>query len=288
MYTPVPASLLYTSKDHMYSGTVKTSGPARNPAAHRRTAGSLHHYVASGLGIQIMRGKLVVGTILPNEADLCTKFSVSRTAVREGMKVLVSKGLVEVRRKTGTRVLDRSEWNMLDPEVLAWLLAKRVQPEDLVHLLDMRMMVEPAAARIAAERGSDEELGRISACYREMEAVADSIAESIEADLSFHLAILSATHNPFLRSFGALLKSVLRASFRFTTSNHDLYVQSLSRHQKVAEQIAARNLSGAEQAMVVVLRATYADISQQAAGQTRLAGKTAKKRPAARGAINAR
>lgn len=249
----------------MYTLTMTSKTPLLLPEGRLRDRKGLHHHVAARLGTQISTGQLRPGLVLPNENVLCEELGVSRTALREAIKVLDSKGLVEVRRKTGTRVRPQSDWNMLDAEVLAWLFAGPVVPSTLAHLLDFRKLIEPGAARIATQLSTPQELLRVDLAYRKMEEVAEQVAPSVEADLSFHLAILEATHNPFLRSFGSLIRSALQASFRYTSSNHALYLQSLKLHGAVIEAMKARNGELAEQAMYTMLIQTSADIAEQAA-----------------------
>lgn len=238
---------------------------SKNPSHSRK---GLHHFVAAQLGTQIANGTLEPNLVLPNENALCEKLGVSRTVLRESIKVLASKGLVDVRRKTGTRVRPASDWSMLDAEVLAWIFAGVPNPTTLGHLLEFRKMIEPVAARIASESATPQEVMKIEVAYRKMEEVADKVAPSVEADLSFHLAILEATHNPFVRSFGALIRSALQASFRYTSSNHALYLQSLKLHGAVIAAIKDRDGVVAEQAMYAMLAQTALDITEQSAWQS--------------------
>jgi DNA-binding FadR family transcriptional regulator len=200
--------------------------------------------------------------VLPNEASLGNEFGVSRTVLREAIKVLATKGLVEVRRKTGTRVRPHGKWNMLDPEVLSWSFSGSGLPAGLTDLLEVRKVVEPAGARMAAERGSSEDYAEIEAAYRMMEAASNDLQSSIEPDLRFHLAVLEATHNVFMRPFGALIQTALRASFRLTSTkgNNVAYRRSLALHRKVKEEIKAGSAAKAEKAMVAVLVQTSRDI----------------------------
>ena len=234
-----------------------------NPPSERA---GLHNQVATRIGTLITQGRLHEGDVLPNEAVLGAEFGVSRTALREAIKVLASKGLVEVRRKTGTRVRPRAAWNMLDPELLGWLFAGSIAPDGLSELMELRRMIEPSAARLASERASNQDLQRIDAAFRKMEEVANDVAASVEADLSFHLALLDAAQNDFLRSFGALIQSALRASFRLTNSNHALYLRSLKLHGDVVKAVLARRGNAAEKAMLVMLTQTSEDIAAQSQG----------------------
>lgn len=224
---------------------------------------SLYHEVAGRIGSLIAQGSIKPGTVLPNEATLGTEFGVSRTALREAIKLLSAKGLVEVRRKTGTRVRPHAEWSMLDPEVLSWLFSGIGVPADIPDLLEVRRVVEPAAARMAALRATSEDLAEIRNAYLGMERATDDLPSSVELDLRFHLSVLEATHNVFMRPFGALIQAALRASFRLTNSNRALYSKSLTRHRAVLDAIESESADESEAAMLAILDQTSKDIATQ-------------------------
>ncbi|HWT64503.1 MAG TPA: FadR/GntR family transcriptional regulator [Terracidiphilus sp.] len=224
---------------------------------------SLHSAVALRLGGLIAQGKLAPGLILPNEATLGAEFGVSRTALREAIKVLASKGLVDVRRKTGTRITEHARWNMLDPEVLNWMFSRGGIPAGLADLMEVRMLVEPAAARMAAMRASAEDINEIRNSLTQMESATGSLRSSVDADLRFHMAVLQATHNMFMRPFGALIQAALRGSFRLTSSNTDLYRRTLPLHRKVLHAIETGGTHRAQTAMQAVLSQTLHDIEVQ-------------------------
>jgi len=224
---------------------------------------SLHRAIASRLGPLIVQGKLPSGSVLPNETSLSMEIGVSRTALREAIKVLASKGLVEVRRKTGTRVNTNAHWNMLDPEVLNWMFSGDGLPTGLDDLMEVRVLVEPAAARMAAERARAEDLKEIREAFLGMESATEDLPSSVESDLRFHMAILEATHNAFMRPFGALIQAALRGSFRLTSSNTELYRSTLPLHRKVLNAIEVKNATLAKAAMEAVLTQTTRDIVDQ-------------------------
>ena len=224
---------------------------------------SLHSSVALRLGELIAQGKLAPGSTLPNEAALGEEFGVSRTALREAIKVLASKGLVEVRRKTGTRINAHARWNMLDPEVLGWMFSGDRAPEGLHDLMEVRMLVEPAAARMAAMRANTGDLKEIRDALDQMESATGNLRSSVDADLRFHMAVLQATHNMFMRPFGAVIQAALRGSFLLTNSNTALYRLSLPMHRKILSAIAAGNAKSAQSAMEAVLAQTLRDIDVQ-------------------------
>jgi DNA-binding FadR family transcriptional regulator len=213
--------------------------------------------------------------VLPNESSLGRKFGVSRTALREAIKVLASKGLVEVRRKTGTRVRSQAEWNMLDPEVLTWLFSGTGLSADLRDLLEVRKVVEPAAAHMAALRATERDVFEVRKAYLGMEMAIGSLPTAVEADLRFHLAVLDATHNLFMRPFAALIHTALLASFRLTSSNRNLYRKTLRLHCAVADAIEAGRAEESEAAMLAVLAQTSRDLFTQT--KSRMSNKAKKK-----------
>jgi DNA-binding FadR family transcriptional regulator len=223
---------------------------------------TLHAQVAREIGLQILEGKLTPGAVLPNEADFGMQLGVSRTALREAVKVLAAKGLVEVRRKTGTRVRPQHDWNALDPDVLNWLFSGKGFAVGIPDLLELRLIVEPAGAKLAAERATPENLAEIESALQGMETAIEDSASSVESDLKFHLAILEATHNTFMRPFGALIQEALRASFKLTNRDRMAFEKSLRRHRDVFEAIRDRNPKAAEVAMQIVLNRTSEDIER--------------------------
>lgn len=212
------------------------------------TVRSLHSQVVQELGRQIVNGDLTPGDLLPREELLAERMSVSRTALREAMKVLSAKGLIESRQKTGTRVRDTIYWNQLDADVLAWRCASMPTEDFVEKLVEMRELIEPAAAAAAARRRTDEELARIEAAYNAMDASADLEAWS-EADLAFHKAVLYATHNELMASLFSVIETALGSYFQLSASIAGNFKYSLPRHKKVFEAIRRRQPEVAREAM---------------------------------------
>ena len=152
---------------------------------------------------------------------------------------------------------------MLDPEVLTWLFSGAGIPAGLTDLLEVRKIVEPAAARMAALRATPEDLLEIREAYLGMVNAVGDLPSSVESDLRFHLAVLEATHNAFMRPFGALIQAALRASFRLTSSNRRLYRNTLTLHRAVVDAIEAGKSDASEAAMLAVLAQTSRDIATQ-------------------------
>ena len=129
---------------------------------------NLHERIANTLGERIVSGRHPPGRALPTEIELCASLSVSRSALREAFKLLAAKRLIISRQKVGTLVRPRAEWNMLDPEVLAWNLHAAPTDEFVTGLFEVRKIVEPSAAALAAERRSVDAMARIERALADM------------------------------------------------------------------------------------------------------------------------
>ncbi|HWU80722.1 MAG TPA: GntR family transcriptional regulator, partial [Caulobacter sp.] len=130
----------------------KEAGAGADGEREEGFSGRIHGSIARALGIAIVSGQHQPGDVLNNEIDASEKLHVSRSAYREAIRILAAKGLVESRPKTGTRVSPRNRWSLLDPEVLAWFFESEPSEGFLQELYELRMIVEPAAAALAAER----------------------------------------------------------------------------------------------------------------------------------------
>jgi GntR family galactonate operon transcriptional repressor len=210
--------------------------------------------VVSSLGRAIVRGEIAPGSSLPPEHEIEAAYRVSRSVVREAMKVLAAKGLISVRPRLGTHVRPPWEWVLLDREVLGWMSdADGIDPELLAALVETRLIIEPAAAALASGRATLDDCRRIAAALAAMrEGVGDPVA-AIAADKAFHLAILDATHNPVLRSFRSAIDTILSAVFDLTVG---AFPTNLPNHTVVAEAIYARDPDRARRAMESVLQHT--------------------------------
>src|SRR6266545_7043572 len=189
---PHPNSNLYYKRPASRARLLKTREAAVMPAGKvRRRGGNLHHAVAEDIGARILRGEFAPGTLLPNEAEWCQAYKVSRTAVREAIRMLAAKGLVASRPKIGSRVEPRERWNLLDRDVLSWYGSVPDRKRFLVSVQQMRYIFEPEAAALAAENRTPEQLAQIETACREM-GEASSLQSRTKADVRFHLAILRA------------------------------------------------------------------------------------------------
>lgn len=220
--------------------------------------------VAPGLATQVSRelGRRIVGghykenALIEDEGRLSERFGVSKSVVREGVKLLVSKGLLEVKRGSGTRVRRRASWALLDDDVLAWHLSVEPKPEFLRQLMDIRRMMEPKAAAWAALHGTVEQHAAIHAAQERMEEDAQSIEDFVLADALFHRAIIRAANNEILLSMEGVIFSALLSSIRLTNSDPRKNAKSIPFHREVLNAIKERNHVLAEETMLAHLSDT--------------------------------
>jgi DNA-binding FadR family transcriptional regulator len=215
----------------------------------------LHGRVAHELGSAILRGDFPPQSPLPREADLMERFGVSRTVLREALRTLTSKGLIESRPKVGTRVRNKAAWNLLDADVLEWY--SRVAPpmQFAIKLQEMREMIEPFAASLAADNHEALTRERLTKAHGAMVA-AQNVDEWVRADLDFHLCVLAACSNELLIPLGTLIERTLEGQLRLNAKRADVFNASLAEHTAVFDAIIARNPNAARRAMENLLGVT--------------------------------
>lgn len=210
--------------------------------------------VIDGVGRQIVGGEYRPGDLLPKEAELVAEFAVSRTSVREGMRVLAAKGLVDIRQKIGTRVRQPEHWNVFDSDILRWHTEVGRGDEIMRNLVEVRQILEPAAARLAAGRASMDDLRRMDDSLREMSRHPGDHEDYAHADVEFHLAVYAASHNVLLRQFGSVVADFMYASFNVqqAASDEDLRIDAET-HAAVFHAIDRGNGEDAAEAMLRVV-----------------------------------
>ncbi|WP_266172072.1 FadR/GntR family transcriptional regulator [Dyella subtropica] len=225
-------------------------------------ARSLHGHVVRELGRRIVVGDLRPGDVLPREETLAESMDVSRTALREALKVLSAKGLIEARPKTGTRVRPKDSWNQLDADVLSWRCASMPTDDFVEKLVEMREIIEPAAAAAAARRRTAAELAKIDLAYRQMEAAKNSDEWAV-ADLSFHDAVLQATGNELVISLFSVIESALGMYFVLSAQTAGDFSYSLPHHLKVLEAIRRNQPEVARKAMQGMIADSRANLRKR-------------------------
>ncbi|MDB5999729.1 MAG: Transcriptional regulator [Rhizobacter sp.] len=221
---------------------------------------SMHARIVHDLGMRVVSGLLKPGDRLPGEAELLANYEVSRPVLREAIRVLVAKGLVVSKQKAGAIVRPRSEWHLLDPDVLYWFIQTKPQPEFVDTLLTVRRIFEPAAASLAAKVATDEQLKGIAQAYAGMEA-ARNRDELLEPDLAFHRRIAEATGNDLLAYIGNMLNLALRESIKLSSKLPNTHALSLPRHKAILTALQNRDPLSARQATLVQLEGTRDDLS---------------------------
>jgi DNA-binding FadR family transcriptional regulator len=215
----------------------------------------LHDRLTREIALGILRGSIGRGeSALSTEGDLCQHFNVSRTILREAVKVLAAKGLIEVRPRTGIRVRPRDEWNLVDPDLLGWLCEAGVDDRFVWELCEVRAIVEPAAAELAAARASALEVEELLRWYRLIEANTDDEGARLEADRNFHATIFTACHNVFLTQMNTTVGAALRATQQIGVHLPQVMEESILAHKEVADAIARRDGAGARAAMERLIR----------------------------------
>lgn len=226
-----------------------------------------HHLTSDlveSLGSMIVRGDAPAGESLPNEAELARQFDASRTVIREAVKMLTAKGLIGSRPRRGTYVQPERRWNLLDPDVLRWTLQRRFTLALLREFLVLRRGIEPLAASEAAKRRDPDAMQRLAACLEEMRASENGEVDALQADISFHVAILEASGNRFLRQFEPMVETALRFSIRLTNMAKGVTHASVADHATVYEAVSRGNARKAERAMDALIDETIALVDKLA------------------------
>jgi GntR family transcriptional regulator, galactonate operon transcriptional repressor len=213
------------------------------------------------LGREICAGRYRPGQILPSETELCERFAFSRIVIREAIKSLAAKGLIEVRRRVGTLVLETTRWNLFDPDIISWRAeSSTLDPEMSRDLMELRRIVEPAAVRLAAMRASGDERKALRAACMAMERAVAGKGDYVKADLAFHTTILSACGNQFVRQMQEAMAAMLLASFKIISEKPGGPALSQPLHEAVCAAIEAGDADAAERAALVLIEQAEADL----------------------------
>ncbi len=256
------------------SGRVLLGRMARHGRDDPAFGRSIYSQVAARLGQEIVAGFYPPGTLLPNAAEMCARFSVSRTALREAYSILSAKALILARPKIGTRVRPKSDWNLLDSEVLAWHLQATPNEHFVDDLFVLRQMVEPAAASLAASLRRPATVERIAEAYGRMDKFKNGAGDLIGADLDFHMAILEASGNRFLAALGGLIHTALECTFRLSWQGAArIQDDRLFQHKGIFEAIRDGDPELARSCMAELLSDSIGDVREYLRQRDRGLGK---------------
>ena len=241
----------------------KITMPERQNRHYPKTG--IHGRIVHAIGEEICSGRLASGVKLQSDVELIERFEVSRTAIREALKVLASKGLIESRQRAGTFVRPREDWDLLDLDVLSWLTPENLGDGFIGDLMEMREIIEPAAARIAADRANELDILRIGKAYERMTVSTNDFESFYIADRDFHLAVLAACHNEFVDRMSGVIGAILALTFRLQSDlDHDV-TPGLPAHQEILEKIEAGDKRGAERAMRLTITRGRRNIDERMA-----------------------
>ena len=220
-----------------------------------RSSGNVHAKIERAIGERILSGEFTPGALLPNEAEWGRTYDASRTAVREAIKSLTAKGLIQSRPKVGSRVEPRSRWNMLDRDVLEWHRAAMDRKAFLASTQEARRLVEPGIAELAARKHTPLQLERLAAACHGM-ATASEAQAMVAADVEFHEALLACANNELLVPFSIIIEQALTNLFDYTTRKNPHFNRALKLHQNIVRAVTAADGPAARKAMLDLLADT--------------------------------
>jgi DNA-binding FadR family transcriptional regulator len=226
----------------------------------RRTARNFHSFVIGDLGTAIVSGRYPVGSILPNDMAMMLQYRVSRTVLREALKTLEAKGLVEARPKVGTRISPRSRWNMFDIQVLSWHFETKSDRSFVTNLYDVRRSLELPAVERSAELRTGEHIRLMKYWCYQMELLREQPEPFALAELELHRLIMDSSQNPFLRSASSMVELALAVAVAATLEMPTAFDRSeqINQHSELVAAIERGNVSDARRVMDAIVESERA------------------------------
>ncbi|GLS91562.1 GntR family transcriptional regulator [Psychromonas marina] len=217
-----------------------------------RATRSLHVQVARSIARKILSNELKQDEIIPSEMVLCEQFNVSRTALREAVKLLTSKGLLESKPKVGTRVRSSEHWNYLDPQLLEWVTDLGNNEDVYKEFIALRRAIEPAAAALAAQNATAEQRILLSATFQEMDDLTKNFnAERwVEVDMQFHRLVFLSSGNSFYLPFANILATMFKSFIGHSSEKGGTCIKE---HRAIYTAIMAGDPDKARQANIDLL-----------------------------------
>lgn len=230
-------------------------GTLVRPDVRARADGSVGQQIA----MQILSGELPPGYVFPTEVEFAASIGISRSALREAFRGLSAKGLVESRPKAGTRVTPRRRWSLLDPDVLAWQFSAEPSEKVIVDLFELRMMVEPTAAALAATRRTAADVEAMRVSLEEMAARGLADPRGQLADQHFHMTMLEATGNDMIIALASSIMAAIAWTTIYKQRKRALPRDPIPEHRTLFETIAAQDPAAASAAMSELIRLALRD-----------------------------
>lgn len=202
-----------------------------------------------------------VGSYLPRENDLCERYGVSRTVIRESLKILESKGMVRGRSRVGTVVCGKDEWNILDAQVLEWI-GERIFEFDLLNcILEARRAIEPVAAEFAAERATVQEIADLERAWQAMRDGERDVAGFTDADVAFHTCLLKASHNQVFLQLVGIIQAALKFSLHASNEAAERRDEAIDIHRELVEALRMRDKAAARDCSTRMLDLAARDLA---------------------------
>jgi len=219
--------------------------------------------LVSALGRDIAGGVWKPDQTLPTEPEIAHRFGAGRNAVREAVKILAAKGFVRTERRAGTIVRPEFCWNLFDPEVLSWMLSALANRDNMLdELSELRSIIEPTVAALAATHASAMETLRICEAYDQMEKLFDEMQRGIDALITFHELLFEATHNRLLVALVPGFSLLLRTNFEISVRAGKQVSWNLKEHRQIAEAVSRRNPEAARRATRKLLAKNAGELSE--------------------------
>jgi DNA-binding FadR family transcriptional regulator len=218
--------------------------------AGRSAARNFHSFVINEIGSAIVSGRYPIGSVLPNDAEMIDKFDVSRTVLREALKTLESKGLLEARPKVGTKVAPRNRWNYFDPMLLEWLFHAGPDEQLVRSVTSVRQALEPHAAAEFAKSHTADQIRLMRYWLHQMEISINSPLNFALADFEIHLIIADGSKNQFTRSMMPLVEFSHATVYQVAIANMtDVNPAQIAPHATLIEAIETGSADSAMAAM---------------------------------------
>ncbi|MBB5702202.1 DNA-binding FadR family transcriptional regulator [Ochrobactrum daejeonense] len=249
-----------------------TALPSSEPARKSSSVAArprVKNGVISALALDICSDTFPPGSFLPRENDLCARYGVSRTVIREALKVLESKGLVRGRSRVGTIVCEHEEWNILDPQVIEWLGDRVIELNLLDCVLEARRCIEPAAVIMAARKATTQEIADLEHAWQMMRDAESDLNAFTEADVLFHSCLFKASHNRIFRQLSHTISAALKYSLQTSNEIADKRDEAVAAHGNLVEALRMKDETRAIEAIKLVLDMAERDLDQAKTGPAR-------------------
>jgi DNA-binding FadR family transcriptional regulator len=227
----------------------------------------LHDVIAHDLGVRIVSGRQRPGVRLDNEIIASARLKVSRSVYREAVRILIAKGLLHSGPRVGTQVRPLEAWQLLDPDVLLWLFEFDPGDKLLADLFELRKIVEPEAARLAASRRTVQHLNKMNRALKDMATYTLAAEAGRLADREFHTMLLRASGNAFLISLTSGVTAAITWSSVFKQRENPTTRNWISDHERVYNAIEAADPNAAHHAMYALLDLAFLDTKSVSNGE---------------------